>query len=321
MMKILNGYSSATLLLLISSVPYYSSAFTTSPFYNSPTALGIRENNALSLAATSVTLPNAAVPTSGQQQPPKEEAQELLQLLLQNYQTKKPTTNKDRQVIGNYIDSLSNAKVTFDPAQCLNGPFLYAVLHQQGPKVPLWEKIGLFQQSSNIKGQKFILLEDPTAETRTFDIVNYAEVFGKDLFIEVKGTAKPAAPSQQGEPSDSSPTQQSTTPSFLDGFSKLFSPFAPSPATSSKSLSLFQCPCEIEATVNGGGLFTASDNNDTDNSQRLLLDLPMIQGKGLVRVLYADPKLRIFESPTQGDGGWEDKGLIVVQVRQDLLLL
>ena len=45
----------------------------------------------------------------------------------------------------------------------------------------------------------------------------------------------------------------------------------------------------------------------------------MIQGAGVARVLYADPNMRIFEAPNQDDTGWEDQGLIVVQVRRDLL--
>jgi hypothetical protein len=49
-----------------------------------------------------------------------------------------------------------------------------------------------------------------------------------------------------------------------------------------------------------------------------------IEGTGTVRVLYADENLRIFLSPTdtnvtKGAGDWESEGLIVVQVRIDLV--
>lgn len=49
-----------------------------------------------------------------------------------------------------------------------------------------------------------------------------------------------------------------------------------------------------------------------------------ILGTGTVRVLYADENLRIFLSPTdtnvtKGGGDWESEGLIVVQVRVDLV--
>ena len=106
----------------------------------------------------------------------KIDAQTLLRLLVQpraSAQSKDDPTLKIRSL----ITRLSEAQVAFDPAQCLNGP-LYAVLHQQGPKVPRWEKIGrLLPNNTNIKGQQFVFRPD----TQSFDIVNYAEVFGRGM--------------------------------------------------------------------------------------------------------------------------------------------
>jgi hypothetical protein len=84
-------------------------------------------------------------------------------------------SNFDAVAISDLIKTLSDVKVKFDPVETFNGP-LYAVLHQQGPKVPLWEKISL--GSSNIKGQKYTY----KPETKDFDIVNYAEILGKGKF-------------------------------------------------------------------------------------------------------------------------------------------
>jgi hypothetical protein len=62
--------------------------------------------------------------------------------------------------------------------------------------------------------------------------------------------------------------------------------------------------------VAGGGLFIGGNK---------AFNLDFIKGTGVVRVLYADSNLRILESPYQNNGGWEDQGLIAVQVREELL--
>ena len=80
--------------------------------------------------------------------------------------------------VGDTIERLRQAQVTFDPAECFNGP-LYIVLHQQGPK-PRWEKIGSFapgQKQINRQGQKYVY----KTQTKDYDLVNYAEIFGKGM--------------------------------------------------------------------------------------------------------------------------------------------
>jgi len=140
------------------------------------------------------------------------------------------------------------------------------------------------------------------------------------IFVEARGTARPVSTNKSDKLIDLAAGKPSL--SMLDNLSNLLSPLLSindnEIGQPSSSKNMLQCPCDIEATVNGGGLFSSKGGKEGD--KKLLLDLPFIQGKGLVRILYADPKIRIFLSPTQGDGGWEDKGLIVVQVRQDLVL-
>ena len=41
-----------------------------------------------------------------------------------------------------------------------------------------------------------------------------------------------------------------------------------------------------------------------------------ISGPGYLRVLYLDPEMRIFESPTDSPDRWEEAGLRVVQIRE-----
>ena len=70
-----------------------------------------------------------------------------------------------------------------------------------------------------------------------------------------------------------------------------------------------RAPCDIPVEIASGGL--------TAFGRRF--DLP-ISGPGLVRVLYHDADLRVFESPQTSPDKWEESGLIVVQVREAALL-
>ena len=69
-----------------------------------------------------------------------------------------------------------------------------------------------------------------------------------------------------------------------------------------------QCPKEFDVEIEQGGL--------------VFFGVPLlssaISGPGLVRVLYIDEDLRIFESPTESPDGWEEKGSRVIQVREQL---
>jgi hypothetical protein len=152
----------------------------------------------------------------------------------------------------------------------------------------------------NVKGQRY------TFDDGTF--VNYAEVFGDNLYLTASGTFVDAAP---------------VTAAADDGVPK-YNPF--------------------EAMI--ASLFGSNDSGGAKGSPPRLLPTPYdysatvaeasvilfgkfafgvaIEGTGTVRVLYADRNLRIFLSPedanvTRGGGDWESRGLIVVQVRVDLV--
>ena len=69
-----------------------------------------------------------------------------------------------------------------------------------------------------------------------------------------------------------------------------------------------RAPCDLPVQIASGGL--------TIFGRRF--DLP-IAGPGLVRVLYHDASMRIFESPDESQDKWEESGLVVVQVRESVI--
>ena len=76
-----------------------------------------------------------------------------------------------------------------------------------------------------------------------------------------------------------------------------------------KTKELLKCPVDYIASVEKGTIVFL--NNEFDIK---------IAGKGTVRVLYADPKMRIFVNVDDNtDARWEKDGLLVVQVRGDLV--
>lgn len=68
---------------------------------------------------------------------------------------------------------------------------------------------------------------------------------------------------------------------------------------------MIQCPADFVVTVNKASIFMGSQS---------VINIP-ISGTGYLRVLYADPKLRIFVSPqSTTDDRWEKAGLTVAQI-------
>lgn len=75
-------------------------------------------------------------------------------------------TNKDLE--RTLANQLIDAKVTFDPTECFDGPLYFSNVIE-GPS-PLWERLGL--SSSNIQGQQY------TYNDKEKTVINYAEIFG-----------------------------------------------------------------------------------------------------------------------------------------------
>lgn len=136
---------------------------------------------------------------------------------------------------------------------------------------------------------------------------NYAEVFGTNLYLKAIGTCIDSGPVNDSTVTTTSSDNKTSNP-LESVFESLFS-------SSNKSNSQYKpTPYDYTAEVTGASIVLF---------QKFSLDLT-IEGTGIVRVLYADENLRVFLSPkntnvTKGGGDWESAGLVVVQVRVDLI--
>ncbi|KAL3790683.1 hypothetical protein HJC23_009783 [Cyclotella cryptica] len=224
-------------------------------------------------------------------------SRELLRLLQQKASVKPNTQSTDSSLdnqINSLVRTLIASKSTFDPTQCLNGP-LYATIHFIGD-TPLWEKIAV-GGGRNVKGQRYTLSDETSGE-----FVNYAEIWGQNLYLKAVGKFN-----------DKGSVSSSIGP-YAESSNNPFEFLAPLVANLRGKEQLKPTPYDYEAIVTGASFVLF---------QKYSFDVA-IAGKGVVRVLYADPNLRIFLSPTDtnvttGGGDWESAGLIVVQVRFDLV--
>jgi hypothetical protein len=257
--------------------------------------------------------------------PTLESSQELLNLLLQKTSSINSKMNNDNNLdkqINSLVRLLIASKTPFDPQKCIDGP-LFASVHFIG-NTPLWEKIGLPGLVKNIKGQKYTLdrtIESAAGAADGGTFVNYAEIWGNNLYLMASGDFIATGPTVvvDGDlPSSLStflPNKETTTNPFSEILSSLF-------PSNSKSINIvtvqqssqLPTPYDYAATVTGASIVLF---------QKMILNVS-IEGTGTVRVLYADENLRIFVSPTdtnvtRGGGDWESEGLIVVQVRVDLV--
>lgn len=239
-----------------------------------------------------------ALPTKSQDQTSENPASQELLRLLQQKASVKPNTKSTNSYINNKMNSLVRkliaSKSTFDPTQCLNGP-LYATVHFIGD-TPLWEKIAV-AGVRNVKGQRYTLVDDTSGK-----FVNYAEIWGKNFCLKAVGEFYDKR------------SVSSSIDADADSFNYPYNFLALLVAKLWRKEKLKPTPYDYEATVTGASVILF---------QKYSFDVA-IAGTGTVRVLYADPNLRIFLSPTDtnvtmGGGDWESAGLIVVQVRFDLV--
>lgn len=193
------------------------------------------------------------------------------------------------------IDYLVKLNVPYDPTESLLGN-LFCAVYTYTPSAPnapdpLWERISI--QKENLKGQQYFL-------SNQFDnrVINYAEIYGPDVHLRAKGSFVPA--DENNESSFKKPKQS------LVEF--LLAPLMPDDQKMRKTPDVF------DVTVSSASIHLWGT----------ALSLP-IQGTSQLVVLYADPRMRIFVSPLEnkqgsmGAGNWENSGLIVVQIRSDLV--
>jgi hypothetical protein len=189
--------------------------------------------------------------------------------------------------IESLIERLRKFDNVYDPTESLLGPF-YCSLYWYTPNVadavdPLWERVSL--KVDNIKGQQYY-------ETKEFkeSVINYSEIWGSRFHIRAKGSFAPS--------SDAKVPPRST----------FFGWFRPRSKLEERMRS---CPDVYQVNATGASL----------SIMGLTIELP-IEGSSNLVVLYADPRIRVFVSPLESQsvvGNWEDAGLVVVQVRSDLV--
>jgi hypothetical protein len=189
--------------------------------------------------------------------------------------------------IESLIKDLTKFDNTYDPVESLLGP-LYLSLYWYTPNVPeaadpLWERVSL--KEGNIKGQQYFL-------TRDFSegVINYSEIWGPSFHIRAKGAFAPISESEKSRKS------------FFDKM------------RSERKVDerLRSCPDVYQVNATGVSL----------NILGWSIQLP-IEGSSSLVVLYADPRIRVFVSPLESQsvvGNWEEAGLVVVQVRSDLVI-
>ena len=199
-----------------------------------------------------------------------------------------------QELIERLIDNTSGSEQNrYDPTTCLLGP-LYATLYSYTPNAntapdPLWKRISIFS-AQNIQGQQYY--QDESTQQK---VVNYSEIFGSSLYLEARGSFTESVMSDDDK--------EANDRNLLDSFW----------AAAAQSSGLRTCPDSYDVTVTQASFCFGKKKK---------FNVP-IQGQSILRVLYASPQLRIFVSPLDNtdEAGtqWETSGLIVVQVRSDLL--
>jgi len=220
---------------------------------------------------------------------------------------------RNRERIEEYVQLLLDMpRHTYDPSKSLFGP-LYCTLYSYNPTnpnqaAPLWERISL--KPGNLKGQQYFVNTD-----YEMSIVNYAEIYGSSVAVRAKASFSPVK-KQLNEK-----VVTATGPSaWLQEISAAATSATKSPRTGSAATTtkesgppstLRTCPDVYNVQAYAGEIVLGD------------LVLPLsISGEAKLVVLYADPRLRIFVSTDRSEsavGTWEQSGLVVVQVRSDLV--
>ena len=164
-----------------------------------------------------------------------------------------------RMRVHDIVGQLVSMQVDFDPKQCLDGPLFVSHIIS-GPR-PLWEKVGL--TGSNIQGQQYVYNEDEMS------VINYAQILGHRVHLRAYGTF------EKDSSSNIIPAKESTTKVPL---------FPIFDAMGTKNTCI-KCPSDFVVTVNRACISIFGQQ----------ISVP-IAGTGYLRVLYADPLLRIFVS-------------------------
>ena len=225
-----------------------------------------------------------------------EDATKLLDFVLKRFKQQRESENEeDNEAIESLIIKLISTKTNYNPLESLYGP-MYCSLHSFTPgskdrqaSQPLWEKISL--KKDNLKGQQYLLNKNRNGDTannsrnKIREVINYAEIWGNTFHLRAGGYFIPVDENGKEKKDDD------------DG--------------SNEYEQVRSCPDKYEVFATGAYISVFGNS----------VKLP-IEGSSYLVVGYADPRLRIFVSPKPSEsavGTWEQAGLIVVQVRSDLV--
>lgn len=234
-------------------------------------------------------------------------ASELLDLLLAD----DGVATRDRGRIESLVDDLTKVPRgtnTYDPNESLYGD-LYCTIYAYTPNdpgapEPLWERISL--RKDNVKGQQYFATDGD--EVGCGSVINYSEIWGPDVHLRAYGTFAPRRKEQDPKQQENKRQQKGDfLSSLLGGFSMSRNSAR---AGTARSATVRACPDDYAVAVSKASISVLGQS----------IDVP-IRGSSCLRVLYADPRLRIFLSPESSDsiaGEWESSGLVVVQVRSDV---
>jgi hypothetical protein len=198
---------------------------------------------------------------------------------------------------------------TYDITESLLASGFFCTLYWYTPNMPnapkpLWEQLSL--KDSNIKGQQYYERNDFQEA-----VINYSEIWGQALYITAEGTFKPIISGVVDDDDDEEEEEDEDNGNGNGWFqTTMLTTSSSAPVKNNRRLRT--CP----------DVFQVNATKVTLHALGLSFQLP-IQGSSNLVIVYADPRIRIFVSPMESKsrvGNWEEAGLVVVQVRSDLVL-
>ena len=132
-----------------------------------------RENGASVLAIGKIAMPPVLVKFPSPQSTYSSEISQISNELVQ--QLLLPLERRQQDRISSLAQQLVQAKVSFAPTECLDGPLYFSNV-LEGPS-PLWEKLGIPFISKNLQGQQY------TYNDKEKSVINYAEIFGSGTLL------------------------------------------------------------------------------------------------------------------------------------------
>lgn len=167
-----------------------------------------------------------------------------------------------------------------------------------------------------------------------YSVINYSEIWDRVVYTTADGTFIPLVgeggrDNEEEDNKDLQNTSSCSSSNNNNGKPKLFGirnlsqgknqqqrkkSYCTSSVVDNKNRKLRNLPDTFQVTATGGTLHLLGG--------LVLVPLPFIVGSSKLVTLYSDPRLHIFVSPLESRsvvGNWDEAGLVVVQVRNDLV--